>query len=165
MAHKALIHRAAQGRDIELHGCIGFNRSAEKLEKLGDVVLPEIETFLCELGSSNIPANQTGDNRWLGLADVLHVYITLASATDRVDPGQFLLSLHGWLREETTRVVFVEWGPSQGPQRKVMPRRLRVAVERLEHAGSAKERDWAHRLLQFQKRLTERPRSKVVARR
>src|SRR5436190_5757966 len=156
MTNKELIRRAARGRDIQLVGCLGFNRSAEKLEQMGDAVLPEIEAFLCdEFASLNTPADQLPGHPWVGLSAVMLAYFKLAPASRRVDAGQFLLSLHGWLREEALRVISAEWGSAQGPQRKVLPTALRAAVQRLEHAGSEEERDTAHRLLRWQKRLAQ----------
>ena len=85
---------------------------------------------------------------WLGLTNVLHVYFELAARSRKSDAGSFLLSLHGWLREEAVRVVFVIWGPAVNARRlRQLPYRLKQAVERLSVSGSLRERDFAKRLL------------------
>jgi hypothetical protein len=148
MTHMTLIRKAARGRDIKLNGCLSFNKSAEALEGMGESVLPEIEQFLSKEFRSDVPADQMERLPWLGLANVLHVYFELASESHKGDPGSFLLSLHGWLREEAMRVVFVIWGVAVNPRReRRLPDRLEHAVERLSVSGSLRERDFAKRLL------------------
>jgi hypothetical protein len=155
MSTKELIRKAARGRDVKLHGCLGFNRSADKLQEMGEQALPAIEAFLCD-EMLVLPAapDELPGMPWLGLADVLHVYFVLAARSRKVEAGQFLLSLHGWLREEAMRVVFSQWGPARGSHGKAIPAKLRKAVERLKLAGTETERDLARRLLQWQDRLT-----------
>jgi hypothetical protein len=85
---------------------------------------------------------------------VLHVYFGLGGESTKFDAGAFLLSLHGWLREEGTRVVFVMWGPSHNANFACeLPARLQWAIQRLATAGSERERDFAKRLIEHQAKV------------
>ena len=164
MSTLELIRKAARGRDVYLVGSLSFNRSAEKLKDLGDPVLADIERFLAtEFSAAAASIDEIeAQEKWLDPYSVLHVYFE-AAGSSKTDPGAFLLSLHGWLREEAMRVVFVIWGPSQGLRSKRLPERLNWAVERLAWAGSEKERDFAKRLIQHQRKLTKRRASRAIA--
>ena len=158
MSNPELIRKAARGRDVHLVGCLSFNKSAEKLKQMGEPALVDIERFLAtELSTAGISMHDIeSKEKWLDPYSVLHVYFEAAARSAKIDPGAFLLSLHGWLREEAMRVVFVIWGPSQGRQSKRLPPRLSWAVDRLAWAGSERERDFAKRLTQYQRKVAKR---------
>ena len=148
ISHMALIRKAAQGRDIERNGSFAANKSALALRKLGNSVAGEIEDFLSHEFRSSVPADEIEGHPWLGLIDVLHVYFELIAKSHKANSFEFLLSLHGWLREAAMGSVFRIWGPSQNRLRdRKVPKGLRNAVERLSVSGSEKERDFAKRLL------------------
>lgn len=153
MSKLTLVRRAAQGKELRRTGCFASNRAASELERIGDDALKDVEAFLASIDGSDSEVERA----WPGLASVLHVYFGLAGDSSKVDVGAFLLSLHGWLREEATRVVFVMWGPSHNAKRdRELPARLRWAAECLAGAGSERERAFATRLIEHQQTVTRK---------
>jgi hypothetical protein len=151
MNHMALIRKAAHGRDLKLVGrSVVFNRSAEALQQLGVSILPDIEEFLSKEFRSDVRADAMEGHPWMGLANLFQVYFEVGCDSRYADMGDFVLSLHGWLREEAVRNLYLIWGPQEAREEQVLPANLRHAVERLAASGSELEREFAKRLLRHQ---------------
>jgi hypothetical protein len=149
MDTRQLIRKALRGRDISLHGSIGFNRSAERLEALGPSVLPLIEEVINAL-QPNPSSKATGAQEAYvgGLASVLQTYFKLGARAKRRRSAEFLRDLPPNLREEALRRIFFLWGPVGASQGVAFPSYLLLPLAELMQAGSSKERNLSRRLLE-----------------
>jgi hypothetical protein len=163
MTHMSLIRKTAHGRDIKLiGGSVGFNRSAEALQQMGKSILPEIEEFLSKEFRSDLPADAMEGHPWDGLVTLFHVYLNVAADSDYPNLSDFLLSLHGWLREEAIRNIYMIWGPNQSRGDGSLPDGLLRVVQRVGVSGSKLERDFANRLLRHQPHKRQRSPRRLV---
>jgi hypothetical protein len=152
MTHMALIRKAAHGRDLKLIGrSVVFNRSAEALQRIGESVLPEIEEFLSKEFRSDLPVDAMEGQPWLGLVNLFGVYLEVAADSNYSNLPDFLLSLHGWLREEAIRNIYMIWGRTNARGEQPLPGGLLRVIQRVGISGSKLERDFANRLLRHQK--------------
>jgi hypothetical protein len=149
METRQLIVKALRGRHIALyHNSIGFNRSVEKLESLGPVVLPMIEEVInSSLSKSSPKLTRAAALDAYGLSGLLLIYFRLGARAKYRSGAGFLRQLPPSIREQALRSIFVLWGPVGASHGVKFPSYLHEPVAELAEAGSSTERALSRRLL------------------